>query len=211
MKTHEHALISLGYSGLVTLLAGHGLTDYKIYLASLIGGEILDFIDHPLYHLVYNRNEPHVAKARYLFFNEGLRSAITYLNQVEDKREFKGLLLHNIYSLTVFALFGIGLSLFLPGPVYWFTFFGALLLHMLTDIYSDITTVGHMNNWLWVIPESLLTQWEQTNTQLVYRRIIWIVIIVSALLIVTFRWGWQLARTSEYAGLYTEIVNFMMR
>jgi len=48
MRTHQHALISLGYAGGLALLASRGLSDPGIYLAALIGGEILDFIDHPL-------------------------------------------------------------------------------------------------------------------------------------------------------------------
>ena len=86
MRTHEHALISLGYAAGVALLAGNGLTDPWIYVSAVVGGEIIDFVDHPLYHLVYNRNEPHVAEARKVFREQGLRAAISYLNNVEDQR-----------------------------------------------------------------------------------------------------------------------------
>ncbi len=60
MKPHEHILISLGYVTSVAFLAGRGFNDPLIYVSAVIGGEIIDFIDHPLYQLVYQRNATHV-------------------------------------------------------------------------------------------------------------------------------------------------------
>jgi len=204
MKTHEHVLISLGYAGSVAFLAGQGLTDPRIYLAALIGGEILDFVDHPLYHLVYRRNEPHVVKTRQLFFKEGLKAAITYLNEIEDRRVFKGLLLHNVYALTLAALAGIVFGLFLPASIYWFVFWGTLLLHMLTDIYGDFVTLGHADNWLWVLPESWLERWGRRGNRLVNSILLWVAIILLGFLLISLRLGWQLVSPSAYAGLYAE-------
>lgn len=204
MKTHEHALITLGYAGSVAFLAGQGLTDPRIYLVALIGGEILDFVDHPLYHIVYRRNEPHVVKARQLFFEEGLKAAVAYLNEIENRRVFKGLLLHNVYALTFAALAGIAFSLFLPTSIYWFVFCGALLLHMFTDIYGDFVTLGHADNWLWVLPESWLERWGRLGNRLVNGVLLWVAVILLGFLLVSLRWGWQLVSPFAYAGLYAE-------
>lgn len=204
MKTHQHALVSLGYAGSVALLAGTGFDDPGIYLVALIGGEILDFVDHPLYHLVYRRNEPHVVKARQLFFKKGLKAAITYLNEIENRRVFKGLLLHNVYALTLAALAGIVFSLFLPASIYWFVFWSTLLLHMLTDICGDFLNLGHADNWLWVLPESWLERWGRLGNRLVNIVLLWAVVILLGFLLVSLRWGWQLFSSSAYKGLYAE-------
>ncbi|GEM_PF-4941570 len=156
MKTHEHALISLGYATGVAFLAGNGLNNPWLYIAAVAGGEIIDFVDHPLYHLVYNRNEPHVAKAREIRKKQGLREAIKFLNEVEDDRKFKGLLLHNVYSLTIVALLGLLLSLLLTAPIYLFAFLGAFLLHQITDVFGDFLILGHFDNWLWVLSNNNL-------------------------------------------------------
>src|SRR5437867_2128090 len=128
MRTHKHALISIGYAAGVTLFSGHGILDPYIYLFAFVGGEIIDFIDHPLYHLFYRRKESHVVHARKLFFKEGLRQTLRYLNGVEEKRDFKGLALHNGFSLIVVSCIGFLSALFLPSPVYVFIFLGAFLL-----------------------------------------------------------------------------------
>jgi hypothetical protein len=195
----------VAYAGGVSLLAGQGLTDPWIYIAAILGGEILDVIDHPLYHLLYQRNEPHVVEARRLFFKKGIRATISYLNEVENKRMFKGLLLHNVFALTLAMFLGIAFSLFLPASIYWFVFFGALLLHMLTDIFADFLILGHADNWLWVIRDLWLERWGQQGNRLVKGIFFWVVFVPLGFLIVTIRWGWQSAHPSAFTGLYGDI------
>lgn len=204
MKTHEHALISLAYAGGLALLAGQGFTDPGIYLASLAGGEILDFIDHPLYHLVYRRKKLQVVKARELLVQGKFKEAIRFLNQVEDERGFKGLLLHNTYALALVTLAGVGFSLFLQGSIYWFIFWGAMLLHMLTDIYGDFIILGHIDNWLWVIPESWLERWGKLGNRLVISIMLAIAVVLLGFIIISFRWIWQSVHPTAYAGLLEE-------
>ncbi len=199
MKTHEHALISIGYAAGIALVSqgisaplGQGLTDPWIYVAALVGGEIIDFIDHPLYHLVYKRNDPRVIQARKIFSEKGFKAAAAYLNQVEDDREFKGLLLHNVYSLSIVAVLALLLSVFLNAPVYWFIGLGAFFLHMLTDVYGDFKILGHADNWLWVLSEKVLKTLGRLGSGLLYLVLVWGAVILLAFLVISFRIGWQL-------------------
>ncbi len=153
MKTHEHALISLGYGACVSLLLGGGLVGHPdVYLAAVLGGECIDFIDHPLYHLVYQRSEEHVAAAWQVLKEKGPAAWVHYLGRVEDGRQFKGLILHNIYALIALVMLIVVLFIAVPGEVCTLTFFTATLVHMLTDIQGDLRILGHINNWLWVLP-----------------------------------------------------------
>jgi hypothetical protein len=199
MKTHEHALISVGYAAGIALISqgisapfGQGLTDPMIYVAALVGGEIIDFLDHPLYHLVYQRNEPHVAQARKVFFEKGFKAAAAYLNNVEDDRKFKGLLLHNVYSLSIVAVLALLLSIFLNAPVYWFIGLGAFFLHMLTDVYGDFKVLGHADNWLWVLSDQTLKKLGKLGSGLLNFVLAWGALVLLAFLVIGFRIGWQL-------------------
>ena len=150
MKTHEHIIISAVYAVGVAAIAGQGFDDPGIYIASILGGEILDLIDHPLYHLVYRRNEENVVEARKILAKDGLRATISYLIKMEDERKFVGLLLHNVISLSIAALIGIIAVFFIRSPIYGFIFLGAILLHMICDMYGDFKILGNYDNWLWV-------------------------------------------------------------
>jgi hypothetical protein len=205
MKTHEHALISLGYAAGVSFIAGNGFFDPWVYIISVIGGETIDFIDHPLYHLVYNRNEPHVKEARKMLTKGKWREAINYLNEIEDKREFKGLLLHNVFSLTIIALLSLIFSLFFHGQVYPFIFLGSFLLHMLTDIFGDFQILGHCDNWLWVLSPNALKKLGNLGDKLVVLVILWSGLVLSSFSLVSFRWGWQLATKSKEGLLFDNI------
>ena len=87
MKTYEHALISLGYAAGVSFLSVGvvGLADPALYLSALIGGEVIDLLHHPLYHLVYQRNNEWVVKVRHVFRQQGFRAAISVIGEIEDK------------------------------------------------------------------------------------------------------------------------------
>src|SRR5437660_1750441 len=127
MLTHKHALISLAYAGGITFFAQQGGSDPYVYLSAIIGGELIDLIDHPLYHIFYRRKERHVVHARKLFFSKGARQAIGYLKRVEDERKFKGLMLHNLFALLIVASISLFSSLFFGLSTYFFIFIGAFL------------------------------------------------------------------------------------
>lgn len=204
MKTHEHALISLGYAAGLSLISGQGLGGWEIYLAALVGGEIIDFVDHPMYHLVYNRNEPHVKKARKIFQEEGLKSTVKYLNDVENNRKFKGLLLHNIYSLSILAFLSILAAFFLPAPTYLFVGIGAFFLHMLTDLWGDYSILGHVDNWLWVLTKKNIDSLGSKGNNLVNYILVWGAFIQTGFILVTTRWIWQLNRPTIFGMAFEE-------
>jgi hypothetical protein len=206
MKTHEHALISLGYAAGVAFFAGKGLANPWIYVSAVVGGEIIDFIDHPLYHFIYQRNEPHVKEARRIFREKGTKATSTYLNEVENGRQFKGLLLHNIYFLTVVALITIILALFLHATVYWFVGLGAFFLHMLTDIYGDFRILGHADNWLWILSKKVKRFLGGLGKNLVLVMLIYGTLIMMSFFMVSFRWGWQLDHQVAEKGLLADQV-----
>ncbi|MGB8215513.1 MAG: hypothetical protein WCE68_18330 [Anaerolineales bacterium] len=206
MKTHEHALISLGYAAGVALMAGKGVADPWIYVAAVVGGEIIDFIDHPLYHLVYRRNEPHVKEARKILREKGTKAAATYLNEVEDDRQFKGLLLHNIYFLILVAFLSVVLCLFLHASVYWFVGLGAFFLHMLTDIYGDFRILGNADNWLWVLSKKVKSLLGKLGKNLVIFVLVMGTLILMSFFILGFRWGWQLGHPNAVRGLLADQV-----
>jgi len=134
---------------------------------------------------------------------KGFKTASAYLDHMEDMRRFKGLLLHNVYSLTLIALVGIMFSTFVTTSTYWVVFWGALLLHMLTDIYGDFLTLGHADNWLWVLPDSLIERWGRLGNRLVRVVLLWIAVIVFGFLLVSLRSAWQLT-TGTNNSLYAQ-------
>jgi hypothetical protein len=69
MKPHEHGLASLSYAGIAAGLSGQDITNWRIYLAAVVGGELIDLIDHSLYHL--NPQKPGVRKLRDHFHDAG--------------------------------------------------------------------------------------------------------------------------------------------
>lgn len=194
MKPHEHILISLGYAAGVAFLSAKGLTDPWIYISAAVGGEIIDLVDHPLYQLVYQRNTPHVKEARQIFHAKGLKAAYQYLKVIEDTRQIKGLLLHNIYSLLAVALLSVVVSLFLPASVYWLIALGALFLHMLCDIYGDFKILGHADNWLWVFTTPFLKVFARIGRLLTWLVMVFGAFILIAFFTLSFRIGWQLAK-----------------
>lgn len=209
MKTHEHALLSLGYGAVLAASAGHGLLDPAIYVSALIGGELIDFIDHPLYQLIFARNDPVVKEARSKYKQEGFNSAKEYLFQKEDERRFNKLRLHNVFSLTIIVLTAIFTSLYMPGTVYPFVMLGAFILHMLTDIYGDYKLLGHFDNWLWVLPPKAIGRIGKMGRKLIWLVILWWVSVILGFFFVSFRVAWQLYQPSTYWGLVREASNLI--
>ena len=208
MKTHEHALISLGYAFGTALLTGKGVLDPGIYLSAVVGGELIDLIDHPLFHFVYRRNDINAIDVRRILREQGLKALIAHYNQIEDKRAIRGLLLHNVYSLAILAIVFLLMALFLPSPIYLFVGAGAFLLHMLTDTVGDFLVVGNIDNWLWVISEDLLQRLGGLGLGLVFGVMAFGVVIESCFLLVTARWAWQLSSPAAAAGLVMDPTAF---
>ena len=198
MKTHEHAAISLGYTALLALMANKSLTDPWLYLYGLIGGELIDFIDHPLYHLVYNRKNKYVIQTRQILKEKGLKAALAYLKQIENKRKFKGLWLHNVGSLFIIACFALIISLFFDISIYFLIAVNTFFLHMLTDIYADFKLLGHFDNWLWVLPKNIPSYFSKTRHGLLCLAIIFCFFIEVSFLILTIRTYLQLSQPANH-------------
>lgn len=207
MKPYQHILISLGYGAVLAASARHNLLDPGIYISALIGGELIDVIDHPLNFLVFARNENFVQEAWKRLRIEGFRAAVRYLEEEEDKRSFNRLRLHNVFSLTLIVLVAIFTSLFMRGTIYPFLMLGAFLLHMLTDIFGDFIVLGHYNNWLWVIPDTVLQWLGKIRKKLVWLALFWWMVVILGFSLVSFRVFWQCSQPSTYWGLVHEAVN----
>lgn len=205
MRTHEHALISIGYAVGVSLLAGpaaasQGLTDPWLYLSALIGGELIDIIDHPLYHFVYNRKNLTAVQVRKTLREKGLKGLIKYYNEVEDRREIKGLLLHNVYALALVALVCILAAFFFQGSIYALIGAGAFLLHMILDTIGDYKILGHVDNWLWVLPKGFIDACGRMGIGLVIPVMAFGVFVQIGLFLVSFRWVWELLPKADQLG-----------
>jgi len=215
LKTSTHALISIGYAAGVALLIGpmkigQGLTDPLIYVSAIIGGELIDIIDHPLYHLVYQKQNSVAINTRRVFQQEGLQGLIKHYKSIEDKREIKGLLLHNIYALFIFSLLCIVLALFLPGPIYLFVGAGAFLLHMISDTIGDYLILGHIDNWLCVLPQKVIDICGRIGQKLIFIIILFGVIIQISLFSVSFRWAWQLHYATTISNAFWEMKSYSL-
>lgn len=206
MKIHTHVLFSVAYVGGITFITGHGIDDPFLYFSSLLGGEILDILDHPLYYLVYKRKNPHVVKLRKLFKEKGFRAAKAFSDKLEENRLLKGFWLHNIFALIFAALLGIGASLFLHSSVYPFVFLGSLILHMILDILGDFVKLGHVDNWLWVLPNSFLKKIGKYGSSVVYGVIFLNFFIIFSFLMISLRWSLQIVNSSTYFGLFHRII-----
>ncbi len=161
--------------------------DPGIYIAALIGGELIDLIDHPLHQFVFERDDSSVIEARSVYKKEGLRSAINYLLKREDEHAFNRLRLHNVFSLTMIAIAGILASLYLPGQVYSFVMLGAFILHMLADIFGDFKLLGHFDNWLWILPPKALKWLGQIGSRMVWIVLFWWIDILLSFILVSLR------------------------
>ena len=206
MKTHEHIFISLGYAAGASLLATGTLGNWGVYIAALVGGELIDFIDHPLYHLVYRRKDAVVQQGFRELRQKGIKEYFNFLKQAEDNREFDSLMLHNILAISLIALIGVFCALWLPSPIYSFVALGAFILHMLTDLYGDFRLNGHTNNWLWVLTPKALDRIGKIGLRFVFWVWSWWAFILFAFLFVSFRWVWQMCHLGAYWGLAYEAI-----
>lgn len=209
MRTHEHALVSVNYVFVNSLMFDLPVDNISLYVAAVLGGEILDIIDHPLHFFVYGRHQQHAVEAKKIFREEfrksynnnrflmpfdlfrAIASAITktakYLNEVEDNRKIKGLWLHNVLALLLVAIVGFFVSLFVTASPYFLVFWGSLLLHMICDVLGDLWSVGHIDNWLWVIPKN--SRNFQQKSLYMFLVLIMNLLVFSSFALITIRWG----------------------
>ncbi|MCS6956125.1 MAG: hypothetical protein NZM44_07210, partial [Candidatus Calescibacterium sp.] len=220
MRTHEHALVSVSYVFVNSLVFNLPLDQGWLYISAILGGEIIDFIDHPLHFFFYGRKQEHVLKSKEIFRSEFKRSyskslwnpfifmksvvfaamkTINYLNVVEDKRGIKGLWLHNVLALLVVSLVGLIASLFVGVSPEFMVFYGALLLHLICDVFGDLWSVGHIDNWLWVVPVNA-RRCVQRNIYMWYVLILNFIVFTSFSLI-AISWGIQTSNESIFKGL----------
>lgn len=234
MRTHEHAIVSVVYVFSSSLLFGSVCSDPYLYLVAVIGGEIIDFVDHPLNFLVYGRNQQHVLKSKEIFSHEydkylknflnssgnkvfrpfealfsrlsavtlAMASTIKYLNAVEDRREIRGLLLHNVVVLIIMSWICLLISMFFSASVEMLILLGSFLLHMICDILGDIWTVGHFNNWLWNIPDRFRAIFQGRPRKFLIYALIVNLIVFSSFVIVSMRWSAQLSSEITNEGLF---------
>lgn len=148
MKTETHIAVSLAYGGAVAVASGQPGA-VGLYLAALAGGEIIDLLDYPLYHLVLDRC--HLHAAREVRRRQGLRAAYSSLMTAWKRREFVGMPLHNVYALFFYLAGAVTLAAAGAGKVL-LVFAGAFLLHVLLDLAGDWRAVRGIPNWFWCAP-----------------------------------------------------------
>jgi hypothetical protein len=234
MRTHEHAMVSMMYVFSSSLLFGSVCSDPYWYAVAVVGGEVIDVIDHPLHFLVYGRNQPHVLKSKSIFKQEydeylknsansstnkvlrlfeslllrfraaifAISSVIKYLDAVEDRREIKGLLLHNVLVLVAMSLACLLISVLFPVSVEILVFLGSFLLHMICDILGDIWTVGHFSNWLSIIPKRWHSLFNGRPRRFLSYALPINLVVFSSFFLVSIRWSTQLSGEISNEGLF---------
>lgn len=200
MRTHEHIGVSVIFATSVTCAANHGIGDPWIYAASIAGGEAIDLVDHPLFHLVYRRNQPDAAQARRLILKGCFREGWRVTTQAEAARRYVGLLLHNIAALCAISLAAVTAALFIDLPPWVLIFIGGFLLHMLCDIFSDLWSVGHMDNWWWFVSRERFANLPGAFRHGARAQLIPIYVGVTALMIVALR-GYGSLRSDQVTNL----------
>lgn len=148
MKAQTHVAASLLYGGTIAVASGQPAAA-GLYLAAVAGGEILDLLDYPLYHLALDRR--HLRAAAAVGRQRGLRAAYGSMMGAWERREFVGMPLHNVYALLVYLAGTAALALAGAGPML-FVFAGALMLHVLMDLTGDWKVGRGIPNWFWCAP-----------------------------------------------------------
>ena len=110
-----------------------------------------------------------------------------------------------VSMLFIFSLLCIVLALFLPGPIYLFVGAGAFLLHMISDTIGDYLILGHIDNWLCVLPQKVIDICGRIGQKLIFIIILFGVIIQISLFSVSFRWAWQLHYATTISNAFWEM------
>jgi hypothetical protein len=115
----------------------------KYLLLSIVGSEIID-LDHVLYMFFYGRHEWYALEAK-KFLRQGQFSNFTKFLSIQHKNN-TSLASHNLYVITLFLVLA-GVSFLFDWKART-VIFGAIVLHLLYDIYDDFWVLGYMNeNW----------------------------------------------------------------
>ncbi|MGH3151204.1 MAG: hypothetical protein ACRDOB_10800, partial [Streptosporangiaceae bacterium] len=145
MYAHQHAAVSVAATFAVTWPAGVG-PPWSVVGWTVLGGTLIDVIDHPLYQLTYGRRQGVLAQAWRTARRDGLRRGLAMVRQAEDSRTFNRLFLHNANGLIGSLAAGLAVAFFWRVPGLCAVAFG-WLLHMLSDITWDFKHVGQARNW----------------------------------------------------------------
>jgi hypothetical protein len=145
MYPHQHAAVSAGATFAVAWAGGVG-PPWSVVGWTVLGGTLIDLIDHPLYQLTYGRRQGVLADAWRAARRDGLRRGLAIVRQAEDSRAFDRLYLHNVNGLIGSIIVSLVVVFAWPIPGLCAVALG-WLLHMLSDIVWDFKNVGHARNW----------------------------------------------------------------
>jgi hypothetical protein len=204
MKTYEHILTSLGYSLAVATFAHYGYSDWKIYVAAIAGGTLLD-LDHIALIYTYQRENQDAKSIRQSLKKLRFMETFALLNDVERNKRFHGLALHNVYSQLLIAFIAVVGLLLVGLPAYCLIVGSTILLHMLCDQLGDLYKVGNLNNWLDIIGDRL-TRYLRNNSRI--RAILffaYLLFITGALISITVSVVWSLALPNSSIALVGRI------
>jgi hypothetical protein len=114
-----------------------------LFLLAIIGSLVID-VDHLLYSFVYGRKDKFARQIR-SYLRRGQIRNLWVFYRVQHKNN-TGLLTHNIFFLGFFLI--VSLLCFIFDLNSAFVLFGAIVLHLLTDMVDDIWVLGYLNeNW----------------------------------------------------------------
>jgi hypothetical protein len=204
MYAHQHAAVSVAATFTVAWAAGVS-PPWSVVGWTVLGGTLIDVIDHPLYQLTYGRRQGILADAWRTVRRDGLRRGLAVIMQAEDSRTFDRLFLHNVNGLIASLAASAVIAIFWPVPGLLAVAFG-WLLHMLSDITWDFKNVGHARNWFsrrampWK-PDSPTAVWLARNWYLVWGLIIFAVGVVGLRLAVALRTAAHLPRVGALGHL----------
>jgi len=145
MYAHQHAAVSVGATFTVAWAAGVA-PPWSVVGWTVLGGTLIDVIDHPLYQLTYGRRQGVLAGVWRTARRDGLRRGLAMVRQAEDSRTFDRLFLHNVNGLIASLVVSLVIAFTWRIPGLCAVAFG-WLLHMLSDITWDFKNVGHARNW----------------------------------------------------------------
>lgn len=200
MRFSTHTAISLGYAFAVSVVAGAGYKDWRLYLAALAGGHILD-VDHVLFLFVYRRKHPTARHTRTLLQERKISQAIQYMSEIEDRHAVQELALHNVYvqlGLVLCALLTILVGSVSP---YALAFLGALILHTLSDQVGDFAVLGHADNWLWVFSETMILRLRRLGSRLLYGLAAYLVLVIGTFALLILDTAWKLSLPRPWSSL----------
>jgi hypothetical protein len=145
MYPHQHAGVSIGATYGIAWTAG---VDPSLSVVgwTVLGGLLIDVIDHPLYQLTHGRRDRVLAEAWRRARDNGLRAGLTAIREAEDARVFNRLFLHSANGLLGSLVLALAATALVPVPALCAVALG-WLVHMVCDVTWDFKSVGHARNW----------------------------------------------------------------